>query len=323
MKRNRSGFTRMLGVLYKAISDVIVPVSAGDKETYSADGVNFKVSYVPAATFPTGSDDSVDQKVEQSFWIGETEVTYELWYAVKQWATDADRGENRYTFQNAGMEGSVTGGGSYPIYANVGQPPTVAKKEPVTMVSWCDTLVWCNALSEMTGKTPVYRTCGGDVIRSSADANASEIYGVVAAANNGFRLPLESEWELAARWKTDSSSTNGSILNNRRYWTPGNYASGATGDYNNAAATQLAALYNVSKTHTVGSKPSAGNHLGLYDMSGNVWEWCWDIYAGSFRVVRGGAWFNSADYVTVAYRYGNIQTNTNTNIGFRVACNKE
>jgi formylglycine-generating enzyme required for sulfatase activity len=191
------------------------------------------------------------------------------------------------------------------------------------MVSWYDAVVWCNALSEMMGKSPVYRTGDGDVIRSSVDAHAGVVEAAVATGNKGFRLPTEWEWELAARWKHDAKSTDGSILNNRRYWTPGNYASGAAADYNNAGATQLAALYNETKTHDVGSKPSGGNHLGIYDMSGNVWEWCWDVYAGTFRVVRGGAWFNSADYVTVAYRCGNIQNNLTNNTGFRVVCSKD
>lgn len=113
---------------------------------------------VSAATdFPMGLTDAVLATVDNAFLIGETEVTYELWYAVRVWAE-----ANGYIFQNDGKEGND---------GTAGEAPTVAENEPVTTVSWRDSVVWLNALSEMDGKAPVYRTIAdGDentIIRDS------------------------------------------------------------------------------------------------------------------------------------------------------------
>lgn len=91
-------------------------------------------------------------------------------------------------------------------------------------------IVWPNAYSEMEGKAPVYRTAVGEIIRDSSTANIATtlIDSAIQTNNNGYRLPTSMEWEMAARWKNDTVSTNGSKLVGGRYWTPGNYASGAT-----------------------------------------------------------------------------------------------
>ncbi len=85
-----------------------VGLFAGDTETYTADGVSFVMAYVPGGkTFPTGltDDDGTTETVENAYWIGETEVTYELWHKVYTWAKDVARGANMYTFANMGREG--------------------------------------------------------------------------------------------------------------------------------------------------------------------------------------------------------------------------
>jgi formylglycine-generating enzyme required for sulfatase activity len=164
------------------------------------------------------------------------------------------------------------------------------------------------------------------VIKDSTNATACD-NAVCVWANNGYRLPSEGEYQYAASYIDGSS------------WTPYNYASGATADYTDATATGLVAWYsaNCSGTQAVGGKTA--NALGIYDMSGNVWEWCWDWYgtypgtstdyrgSGSDfgRVIRGGSYNRTtyghgANYLQVGNRSRNFYPYDADNFdGFRFA----
>ncbi len=128
-----------------------------------------------------------------------------------------------------------------------------------------------------------------------------------------FRLPTEAEWEFAARGgkKSKGYKYSGSNNINDVAWYDEN---------------------SNSKTHTVKTKQA--NELGLYDMSGNVWEWCFDWYgsyssssqtnpqgpnSGSYRVLRGGSWYGSAWFCRVSHRGGNDPSGSYSSDGFRLA----
>jgi formylglycine-generating enzyme required for sulfatase activity len=280
--------------------------------------------------FPTETDDSGTGTVTAAYEIGETEVTYELWYAVRLWAES-----NGYTFyNNPGREGNEGTDGDAPTAA--------AKQEPVTMVSWFDAVVWLNALTEWVnakeGKslTPVYYYESGcttvarnsDLSSNFVKENTSHSYASAYAkpGATGFRLPSSNEWELAARWRNDAVNTVSGYTN--PYFTKGNSASGATADYNDTAANDAVAWYYYStdfpggtqKTQAV--KGKAANALGVYDMSGNVWEWCDDWHPsliGSDRVIRGGSWYNYADFLQVGVVGGSSPGSRYLYYGFRPA----
>jgi formylglycine-generating enzyme required for sulfatase activity len=193
----------------------------------------------------------------------------------------------------------------------------VGANYPVYYVSWYDALVFCNKLSIAEGLTPAYRinnstdpfVWGTVPTSSNSTWNAAE----VVSGATGYRLPTEAQWEYAAK------GGNGS---------PGNYT------YSGSNTVGDVAWYSGnsgSTTHTVGTK--AANGLGIYDMSGNVWEWCWDWYgsysstaqtdpvgasSGSYRVRRGGYWGDSAEFVRSAYRNGHNPSNRNYGNGFRL-----
>lgn len=251
------------------------PVSDSPPRPSPEDIPAFDMVRVPDGVYsvPTKTDDSEQVTVHGGFYVAKTEVTYELWYAVRVWAEN-----NGYVFIYPGMESPNTEDGS---------PPTDMKNLPVSRISWSDAIVWCNALSEMEGRQPVYRTEEGTVLRDPFDNTLFSILfkdKIIQSENDGYRLPLNSEWNLIARY---IDGTN---------WTPGEYASGATKSYMDRDATDAVSWHQTNSG--MEKQPVAQlmpNALGLYDVSGNVSEF-------SFELARwGGAYDVARRYMRVGY----------------------
>ena len=247
------------------------------------------VTDIEGKVFVRGGDATLNGKevTLSSFWISPYEVTQEEF-------------ESLMTGNQNGIEANPS------YYQGLPAAGEVQGRRPVEKVSWYDAIVYCNLLSIKEGLTPCY------TIKNSTDPadwgtspTSNDAYwdGVTCDFNaNGYRLPTEAEWEYAARGG-QTGITDGS-------W---NY------DYSGSNTLDDVAWYGNNsdeKTHEVGKKQA--NALGLYDMSGNVWEWCWDWYSGSGyprgtedpagpdtgsnRVERGGSCSYGASDCTVSCR---------------------
>jgi len=167
---------------------------------------------------------------------------------------------------------------------------------PVEMVNWHDAVAFCNRLSELEGIQAAYQISGESVTWDPA--------------SDGYRLPTEAEWEFAAR-------------------------GGVRHVYSGSSRVELVAWYMSNSdrmTHVVGGK--GANGYGLYDMSGNVWEWVWDKYgpyaadkevdpigpeSGADRVQRGGSYANGAQSARVSNRGTGEPSTRGRSLGFRIA----
>lgn len=228
--------------------------------------------------------------VTNSFYMDKHEVTKALWDEVSAWGR-----AHGYGFSD-GVSGKAT-------------------NHPALSVTWYDAVKWCNARSEMEGRPAFYRR-GKEVYRNGT-AIPDELPAEPIVA--GYRLPTGLEWEYAAR---------GGLKGKRFPW-------GDTIDHDKANYIGHPSFLDYDKgyagpdkrystgeepfTAPVGSFPPNG--YGLYDMTGNAWEWCWEwspAAPNAHRMVRGGAWCYSADYGRAASSLNNVYPEyTSFTLGFR------
>ena len=280
--------------------------TASTDKTYTVGGVQFTMKGIATVTNGTvGHTDNASNNAPHTvsltaYRIGETEVTQELWQAVMV--------TNPSFFDNTGNK--TLGSNTYDTNITSGE---TQGKRPVENVNWFECIAFCNELTKKVpelGESQCVYTYNGNTYNST-DAEAQRV-PAINMSKKGFRLPTEAEWEWAAMGgrndKWAGTNEKAQLVNYAWY------------DANSG-----------NKTHQV--KLKSANGYGLYDMNGNVWEWCWDRYSsttptggqdtagaasGDYRVPRGGSWFNDAGSAARAVRSNRDPGNRDNRLGLRV-----
>jgi formylglycine-generating enzyme required for sulfatase activity len=261
-------------------------------------GAKVQDSANPSATAPAAETNSHQVTLTKKFWMSEMPITQAQYEAVM--------GINPSAFQCS----------ADPDYA-----PSSSK--PVDQVSWYDAITFCNKLSIMEDREPCYAVSGinwANLKYSNIPTSSDDTWNAATFdfSKTGYRLPTEAEWEYAARGGQESLSNKSSGALDYCYSGSNNIDDVAWYKGNIPSQTGGNAGYG---TQAVKTKPVA-NALGLYDMSGNVLEWCWDwggYYASyssgaaidpsgpatgsySYRRLRGGSWGYDVSHCRVSYR---------------------